>query len=189
MSPESRKNHSDIGDLIMGFNRLLCLALTTGLLTGTLFVSAPEAQAKRCWYDKQGRVHCDNGLHKGHARRYSRDGRYYYDDSRRSWFDTRTGKIVKGGLVGAGIGAGAGYLLDRPVGKSAVLGAGVGAGVQATRYSTYMRRHPIVKTATYGALAGAGTAAALKREGDPVKGALWGAAIGTGVGALKHMDD
>lgn len=171
----------------MIMKRLLNLALAASMLTGSLMIMAPEAEAKHCFRDGRGRVHCDNGRHNG-WRHFTRDGRYYYDDRRRSFFDTKTGKIVKGTLIGAGVGAGAGYLLDRPVGKSAVLGAGIGAGVQATRYSNYMRRHPIVKTAAYGALAGAGTSAAIKRDGSPVKGALWGAAIGTGIGALRNMD-
>ncbi len=167
-------------------------SLTALLFIGILSSSLPvglmlQAEAAHCWRDGHNRVRCDNGVRKGN-RHYSRDGQYYYDDNRRSWFSSKTGKIVKGGLLGAGVGAGAGYLLDRPVAKSAVLGAGIGAGVQATRYSSTMQRHPILKTATYGALTGAGVNAALKREGSPVKGALWGAAIGTGVGAIRHMD-
>lgn len=115
--------------------KLLSLAMVTGMTLGTLGFVAPEsAYADRCWRDKHGRKHCDNGRH------YSRDGRYYYDDHRRSWFDTRTGKIVKGGLIGAGVGAGSAVLLDKSVGRSAVLGAGIGAGVQAIRYSDWLDR-------------------------------------------------
>ena len=73
-------------------------------------------------------------------RHYTNDRRYYYEDSRRSWFDTKTGKIVKGSLIGAGVGAGAGLVLDKSVGKSALLGAGIGAGVQALRYSDFLDR-------------------------------------------------
>jgi hypothetical protein len=122
-----------------------------------------------------------------HYRGYSRynqgySNRYYGRDR---YADYQTGKILKGGLVGAGIGAGAGLLLDRPVGRTALVGAGVGAGTQAVRYSRTMRRHPIVKTAAYGALAGTGVSAATGRRLG--KGALWGGAIGTGIGALNHL--
>lgn len=119
--------------------------------------------------------------HRGpHGRAYG-----YYDQRQNRWVDYQTGKIIKGGLVGAGIGAGAGLLLDRPVGKTALAGAGIGAGTQAVRYSRTMQRHPIVKTAAYGALAGTGVSAATgKRLG---KGALWGGAIGAGLGTLKYF--
>jgi hypothetical protein len=103
-------------------------------------------------------------------------------------FDYKTGKILKGGLIGAGIGAGTGILLNKPVGKTALIGGGIGSGVQAIRYSDTMNRHPIVKTAAYGALAGAGASQLSRREGSLTKGALWGAAIGTGVGAIKNSD-
>ena len=174
----------------MAHSRFVHFVLAAGVLclvTAATPLSS-EAKGAHCWRDQHNRQHCDNGLHKGWSRHYSKNGRYYYDDRRGSWYESRTGKIVKGGLVGAGIGAGAGYLLDRPLGKSAVLGAGIGAGVQATKTSPYMRRHPVVKIATYGAMTGAGASTILKRDGDPLKGALWGAAIGTGIGALKHMD-
>jgi len=161
----------------MVIKRFFSTVMAAGMLFGTLAIAVPDADAKNCWRDRNGRMHCDNGNHYGR----------YYDRRRNAWIDRRTGKILKGGLVGAGIGAGAGYLLDRPVGKSAVLGAGVGAGVQATRYSRFMGRHPVVKTAAYGALAGTAVNG-MRRDASMGKGALWGAAIGTGVGALRHMD-
>jgi hypothetical protein len=108
----------------------------------------------------------------------------YYDNQRHAWVDYKTGKIIKGGLVGAGIGAGAGLLLDKNVGKSALAGAGIGAGAQAVRYSDTLRRHPIVKTGAYGALAGAGVSAATGKKLG--KGALVGGALGAGLGALTH---
>lgn len=114
--------------------KILSLALTGTMLGAMGLLAVEPAQATHCWYDKHDRRHCDNGRH------YSRDGRYYYDDHRRSWFDTKTGKIVKGSLVGAGIGAGSALLFDKSVGKSAVLGAGIGAGVQAIRYSRFLDR-------------------------------------------------
>jgi hypothetical protein len=162
---------------------LFSLIVATGMLVGSLGIF-PEAQA-RGWYDNHGRYHYDNGNHYGWYK-HSQANRYY-DRRRGGWVDYRTGKILKGGLVGAGIGAGAGLLLDRNVGKSALAGAGIGAGTQAIRYRSYMHRHPIVKTAAYGALAGTGVSA-LSRRTSLGKGALWGAGIGAGLGALNHMD-
>ena len=120
-----------------------------------------------------------------HYRGYNRydQGRHY--DNRRGGIDYKTGKIIKGGVVGAGIGAGAGLLLDRPVGRTALVGAGIGAGTQAVRYSRTMHRHPVVKTAAYGALAGTGVQAARGRRLAP--GALWGGGIGAGIGALRNF--
>lgn len=158
----------------MRVERILSMLLTAAILSGGL-ISVPEAQAKhKYWRDSRGRVH-DNYGHQ-----------YYYDRRHDSWVDYQTGKILKGGLVGAGIGAGASLLLDRNVGKGALLGAGLGAGTQAVRYSSTMQRHPIAKTAAYGALAGVGVNA-LRRDGLG-KGALWGGGIGAGLGALQHMD-
>jgi len=54
--------------------------------------------------------------------------RYYSRDYRRPLVDYKTGKIIKGGLIGAGIGAGTGILMDGNVGRNAVIGAGLGAG-------------------------------------------------------------
>lgn len=151
---------------------LLLAALVASLLGSPLYAQA------QCWTDKHGRTHCDQGKHNGWYNRNLGSG---------SGLDWKTQKIIKGSLLGAGVGAGAGLLLDKPVAKTAILGAGIGAGTQATRYSNYMNRHPIVKTATYGALAGAG-ASQLSREGSIGKGALWGAAIGTGVGVIRDSD-
>lgn len=150
------------------------LLLTT--LAGTTLAPLP-AEAKHCRWNHHGRHHDNNGRHKG----WNQNFRNNHDEHLVSW---KTSKILRGGLVGAGVGAGAGLLLNKPVGRTALVGAGVGSGVQAVRYSRYMNRHPIVKTAAYGALAGAG-ASQLTREGSLGKGALLGAAIGTGVGALK----
>lgn len=121
------------------------------------------------------------------AKRHYNHGRYhrYYDARHDRWVDYQTGKILKGGIVGAGIGAGAGLLLDRPVGKTALVGAGIGAGTQAVRYSRTMQRHPIAKTAAYGALAGTGVSAATGRRLG--KGALVGGAVGAGLGTLKYF--
>lgn len=157
----------------------LSVWLTAGLLI-VGFLLPLSAQARHCWTDNHGRVHCDQGLHRGWTQ--YRDTR-----NRNALVDWKTKKVLKGGLIGAGVGAGAGALLDKNVGKTAILGAGIGAGTQAVRYSNYMRRHPVVKTAAYGTLAGAG-ASQLTRHGSIAKGSLWGAAIGTGVGAFRHMD-
>jgi hypothetical protein len=109
----------------------------------------------------------------------------YYDQRRQPLVDYKTGKIIKGGLIGAGIGAGTGLLMDGNVGRNAVIGAGLGAGTQALRYSSTMRRHPIVKTAGYGALSGVGVSA-LTRRGSLGKGAAWGGLAGAGLGALQR---
>lgn len=154
----------------MRLGQAFVLPLLTGLLLG--FSVSPEAMAQG-WYDRNGHYH------QGSSR--------YYDNRRHAWVDYKTGKILKGGLVGAGVGAGAALLMDRHVGKSALVGAGIGAGTQAVRYSDYMHRHPIVKTATYGALAGTGVSA-LQRRGSLGKGAIVGGAVGAGLGALKHMN-
>lgn len=163
----------------MGFRRSVGMLLTLSLLLGAgagLFppLNAHAHPKHHCWHGKNNRVHCDNGHD------------YYYDCRRQSWVDYQTGKILKGGLVGAGIGAGAGLLLDRNVGKSALIGAGLGAGAQAVRYSRTMHRHPIAKTAAYGALTGVGVNAIC--QDNLGKGALWGAGIGAGLGALQHLD-
>jgi len=156
------------GEVPMIMKRLLSLAMLTAMAFG--MVTATQT-AQAAYYDRQGHYH------SGHRT-------YYYDQRRHGWFDYKTGKILKGGLIGAGIGAGAGLLLDRNVGKSALVGAGLGAGTQAVRYSSTMRRHPILKTATYGALAGTGVSAATGKRLAP--GAVIGGALGAGVGALKN---
>lgn len=139
-----------------------------------------SAQADDEWRDKFGRKHYNHGKHKGW------DHRRGYPDNE-PLLDWRTKRILRGGLIGAGVGAGAGVLMDKPIAKTAVLGAGVGAGAQAIKTSSTLSRHPIAKTAAYGALVGAG-ASQLTREGSLKKGALWGAAIGTGVGIVKDSD-
>jgi hypothetical protein len=118
------------------------------------------------------------------AKHYRNNGRYN-DYRRPSGVNYQTGKMIKGGVIGAGVGAGAGLLLDRPVAKTALVGAGVGAGTQAVRYSRTLRQHPVVKTGAYGALAGTGVSAVTGKKLLP--GALWGGAIGTGAGVLQHF--
>jgi hypothetical protein len=136
--------------------------LTLGVLTGSLG-ALPAAQAHR-WNDYRYRN---------------------YHHSRAGLVDYQTGKILKGGLIGAGIGAGTGLLLEGNVGRNALIGAGLGAGTQAIRYSRTMRRHPIMKTAGYGALTGVGVSA-LTRHGNLGTGALIGGALGTGLGAFQN---
>jgi len=113
-----------------------------------------------------------------------RHHRYYYDQNHRM-VDYKTGKILKGGLVGAGIGAGTGLLMDGNVGRNILIGAGLGAGTQAVRYSSTMRRHPIVKTASYGALAGVGVSS-LTRRANLGRGAAVGSLLGAGLGVLRN---
>lgn len=149
-------------------------ALVAGLLACTLGAFlVPPASAQNCWRSKNGHVQCANGNH------------YYYDKPRNTWVDYKTGKVLKGGLIGAGIGVGTSLLLDRNIGQGALLGAGLGAGTQAVRYSSTLHRHPIVKTAAYGAMTGVGVNA-LRRD-SLGEGALWGAGIGAGLGALGHL--
>ena len=151
--------------------RFLSLALIVGFLFTTLFVGPTKAEARSSRY-------------YGHSRYYDQ-GRSYRGGSRYG-VDYKTGKILKGGLVGAGIGAGGGLLTGRSVGRTALIGAGLGAGVQATRYSRYMHRHPIVKTAAYGALTGTGISA-MTGDGHRLgRGALLGGGIGAGLGALSR---
>lgn len=147
------------------------IGLVLALLLSQMLVPLSPAEAKSCWRDGNGRLHCNAGS------RYRRgnDG---------AFFDWKTKKILKGGLVGAGVGTGAALLTDKPLGKTAVLGAGIGAGTQAVRYSKTLRRHPVLKTAAYGGLAGAGVGH-FTRSGSIGKGALWGSAIGAGVGVLR----
>lgn len=113
-------------------------------------------------------------------------GRPYYRDNNGRFIDQKTGSILKGGLVGAGIGAGAGLLTGRSVGRTALVGGGIGAGVQATRKSRYMSQHPVVKTAAYGALTGVGASAVMGDGHKLGKGALVGGGIGAGLGWLKN---
>lgn len=141
---------------------LIVNLLSAGVLTVAIS-SANQAEAKSGYYH----------------------GRPYYQDRRGRFIDSKTGKILKGGLVGAGIGAGAGLITGRSVGRTTLTGAGVGAGVQATRHSQYMKRHPIVKTATYGALTGAGASTVLGDGRSLGKGAIIGGGLGAGLGILK----
>jgi hypothetical protein len=84
-------------------------------MLGSMVIMPDSAEARRHWRD--------NG-------RWSRDWGYR-DRSYRSY---KTDKIIKGALVGAGVGAGAAVVTDRPVLRTSLIGAGIGAGVQALRY-------------------------------------------------------
>lgn len=79
--------------------------------------------------DGYRRVNYNNG--------YGDNGRFYggtrYNNGR-PFFQTKAGKITKGGLIGGGIGAATGVLTNRDVVKTGLVGAGVGAGIQAIRY-------------------------------------------------------
>ena len=147
----------------MSARRFWALLLVLGFLAGILG-NAPTASA--------------------HSR-YSNHYYHRYYDRPRPLVGYKSGKIIKGGLIGAGIGAGTGLLMDGNVGRNALIGAGLGAGTQAMRYSRTMRHHPILKTAGYGALTGVGVSA-LTSRGDLGKGALWGGAVGAGLGALRN---
>lgn len=156
--------------------RALSLTIIASLLAGSASL-LPAAEAKH-YYGHQNVYQGNNGNHYGQYKDR------YYDNRRHAWVDYKTGKIIKGGLVGAGLGLGAGLLLDRNIGKSTLAGAGIGAGTQAVRYSDTLHRHPVVKTGAYGALAGAGVSAATGKSLG--KGTLLGGALGAGLGALRN---
>jgi hypothetical protein len=85
----------------------------------------------------QGRVNNNGRFNNG---RYNNDnGRYYgqgrYGQGRYGQAPSRVGTVVRGGLIGAAVGAGAGYIAERDLLKSALVGAAVGAGVEAVRNS------------------------------------------------------
>lgn len=162
-------------------NRFFALGLLLSLLAGT-FVWTPRAEARHYSYYGRDYGYHDYGYHRGYSRRCHRGYRGYGGYDR----DYRTGRILQGGLVGAGVGAGTGLLTGRPVGRTALIGAGIGAGVQAARYSHTLRRHPILRTAAYGALAGTGVAAVTGDGRQLGQGALWGGGIGAGLGALSR---
>lgn len=99
---------------------------------------------------------------------------------------------VKAATIGAGVGAGAGALTGlithKGVVRGAAIGAGAGAGVGLVRSSETMKRHPILKDVATGTLVGGGLGLAGSRHGSTaVKGAGVGAAVGLGVGLLKHL--
>lgn len=92
----------------------LCLV---AMLAGSMMTPfAQTAEARRHYDDRY----------------YGRD--YGYRGNNGQLFSYKTGKILKGGLIGAGVGAGSAIVFDKPMLKSSVLGAGIGAGVQAIRY-------------------------------------------------------
>lgn len=98
---------------------------------------------------------------------------------------------VKAATVGAGVGTAAGAITGlvsgRGVVRGAAIGAGTGAGVGLIHSSRTMRRHPIIKDTAIGSLTGLGIGAAASRGSRRAfQGAGVGAAVGLGVGLLKH---
>ncbi len=99
---------------------------------------------------------------------------------------------IRSATVGAGVGTAAGALTGLVTGRGvlhgAAVGAGTGAGVGLIRSSYIMMRHPILRDVATGGLAGAGLGWAGGRQGGTTaRAAGVGAAIGLGVGMLKHM--
>jgi hypothetical protein len=97
-------------------------------------VLAPlTAEAGRCRDDYRRAAYNDN--------RWDDERRGYHPQSWRAndrpFFSTYGGKVVQGGLVGAGVGAATGVVFNKPVLKSTVIGSAVGAGVQAVRYGNW----------------------------------------------------
>lgn len=112
----------------------LSLALLSALLAASGLLSLSPVLEQTA---EAGHRHYDNCRH-------DRDDRYWddrrggrWDRNDRPFFRTRTGKVVQGGLIGGGIGAATGVVLDKPVLKSTIIGAAVGAGVQAVRTSDW----------------------------------------------------
>jgi hypothetical protein len=98
---------------------------------------------------------------------------------------------VKAATVGAGVGTAAGAITGlvsgRGVVRGAAIGAGTGAGVGLIHSSRTMKRHPIIKDTAMGSLAGLGIGAAASHGSRRAfQGAGVGAAVGLGVGLLKH---
>jgi hypothetical protein len=67
---------------------------------------------------------------------YYGNGQYYHQNNA-PFFRGTGGKVVKGALVGGGIGAVTGVVLNRPIIQTGLIGAAVGAGTQAIRYSNW----------------------------------------------------
>lgn len=98
---------------------------------------------------------------------------------------------VRAAAIGAGVGAGAGALTGLVTGhgvlRGAAIGAGAGAGVGLIGASRTMRRHPILKDVAMGSVTGLGIGAAASHGSRrALQGAGIGAAVGLGVGLLKH---
>jgi hypothetical protein len=92
----------------------------------------------------------NRGYYQGNARFNRYDNRYYQRGYTNNWrndrYDDRpvyrgrayqgrslTESVVRGGLIGGGVGLGAGYFTDRDLLPSALVGAAVGAGVEVVR--------------------------------------------------------
>src|SRR5579875_3690524 len=112
--------------------------------------------------------------------------RPHYAYHRRTYFQEHP--KMRAALIGAGVGAGAGtgLVTGRGVFRGAAIGAGAGAGVGLIRSSVIMRRHPILKDVATGGVAGLGLGMAAGHHMGG-RGLGVGAAIGLGVGLLKHL--
>jgi hypothetical protein len=113
----------------------------------------------------------------------------YLKDQRSFW---QRHPMVKGAVIGGGIGAGAGALTGlishQGIVRGALIGAGTGAGVGVIRTSQYMKRHPIARDVATGAAAGLGVGwAGSRRPGVALAGTGIGAAIGLGTGLFTQL--
>lgn len=105
----------------------------------------------------------------------------------------KTHPKVRDGMIGTGVGAGAGALTGLISGKGMMrgtaIGAGTGAGVGILQGSQVMKRHTYVKDTAQGSLVGLGLGMAATRghgSGKKVAGATaLGGALGLGAGFLK----
>lgn len=99
------------------------------------------------------------------------------NDGRRLWQN----QVVRQAVIGAGVGAAAGVITDRPIGRSAGVGAITGAGTGLVDQTGVLRRRPMARTAVKGAIIGTGASTVMGRS------KLQGAAIGAGAGAATHL--
>jgi hypothetical protein len=116
--------------------RTLFASFMAMLLVSSLLVPASFA----CHGNRGG-----NGRHHRNVS-YSNDynGNDYYQQNRgyypqrnhwrNNYGQSNAGRIVKGGLIGAGVGAGTAVVLNKKILPTTLIGAAVGAGIQAVRY-------------------------------------------------------
>lgn len=89
--------------------------------------------------------------------------------------------LLKKGIIGAGAGFGAAAIAEKNLMTGSVVGVGVGLGWGVLDDSKTLEHRPLLKSMSKGALAGVGASAVTGGLG-----ALPGAAIGAGIGAVNH---
>ena len=112
---------------------LLSVVLVAFVMTG---IQPLLAEARPPHHARAHGFHQNNQFWGGNTRGWqgTRGAHRQHRRHRNEGFGTR---VLKGGLIGAGVGAGSAVILDRPVGKSAAVGGAVGAGVEAVRHSRW----------------------------------------------------